>query len=200
MGSKLLKKSAELSTMLARELVEKGFEHGKIKEIIIDKTPYRGREIKKFEDILFKKIEKFSEYLYVVNTETKEDYCYFTVRDLHEDTGLKLSSINGSINTGYLANSVFKIDRLAFTSKELCQDKTYLFEKKIGKVKLKKDHVRSGKYISRPLRVTDTYSDTVKEYEEARLFCEEINLQSKDLSKYILNGCRIKRRYEIEPL
>ena len=37
MGSKLLKKSAELSTMLARELVEKGFEHGKIKEIIISR-------------------------------------------------------------------------------------------------------------------------------------------------------------------
>ena len=104
MGSKLLKKTAELSTILARELVEKGFEHGKIKEIIIDKTPYRGREIKKFEDILFKKIEKFSQYLYVVNVKTGEDYCYFSVRDLHEDTGLTIGSINGSIYSEHLAN------------------------------------------------------------------------------------------------
>ena len=73
-----LRGSAKLSTELARELVENGFEYKNIREIIISKTPYRGTDIEKFEDILFNKIEKFSQYLYVVNTETGESYYYFT--------------------------------------------------------------------------------------------------------------------------
>ena len=50
-----LRGSAELSTVLARELIENGFEYENIEKIIIDRTPYRDKEIEIFEDILFKR-------------------------------------------------------------------------------------------------------------------------------------------------
>ena len=193
-----LRGSAKLSTELARELVENGFEYKNIREIIVNKTPYRGKDIEKFEDVLFNKIEKFSQYLYVVNTETKEEYYYFTVRDLHEDTGLTVGAINGSIYSGYLANSVYKIDRLSFSSKELCKDKRQLFKRRIGKIKMRECCIKSGKYMSNPLMVIDTHTDDIKIYENARMFCEEFNVKSYNLSKYILNNWKVMSRYKIK--
>ena len=193
-----LKGSAKLSTALARELVEKGFRYEDIKKIIIDNTPYRDDEVKVFEDVLFNKIEKFSQYLQVIDTETGEDYYYFTARDLHEDTGLTLGVINGSIYSGYLANSVFKIQKLAFSSNELCKDKTQIFNKRLGKIKTRESYTKNGKYVSNPLIVIDTHTDDIKVYGRGRVFCEEFNLEAKDLAKYIINGWKFMNRYKIE--
>ena len=192
-----LRGAAELSTMLARELVEKGFKYENIEKIIEERTHYEGKDIELFEDILFKKIEKFSQYLYVVNVKTGEDYYYFSVRDLHEDTGLTKGSINGSIYSGYLANLMFKIERLCFSSKDLCKDKTQLFSKRIGRVKAREYYPRSGKYMTDPLMVIDTYTDSIKIYENARLFCEDFNIKTYNLSKYILNNWKVMSRYII---
>ena len=187
-----LRGAAELSTILARELVEKGFKYENIEKIIKERTHYEGKDIELFEDILFKKIEKFSQYLYVVNVKTGEDYYYFSVRDLHEDTGLTIGSINGSIYSEHLANSIFKIEKRYFNSKVLCKDKTHLFDNKIGKIKKKETPNRQckGKYVSKPIIVIDTHTDNKKIYQTGRELCEEFNLETRHLSKYILNDWR----------
>ena len=194
-----LRGAAELSTMLARELVEKGFKYENIEKIIKERTPYRDLDAKVFEEILFDKIEKFSRYLYVVNIETGEDYYYFTVRDLCKDTNLTTSAIQGSIYKNCYTSSMFKIERRSFSSKDLCKDKTHLFAKKIGEVKKKETPNRKcrGKYVSAPVVVTDTYTDTEKFYNTGREFCEEFSLETRHLSKYIINNWKLMSRYRI---
>ena len=194
-----LKGVSQISNALAKELVVTGFEYENIRKIIEDRTQFKGDCVDLFEDELFKKIEKFSQYLYVVNVNTGDEYYYFTVKDLCEDTGLSIGAVNGSIYGGWLANSVFRIERLSFSSKELCKDKTHLFSKKIGKVKVRKYYTKDGKYISKPLLVIDTHTDCKKVYETARLFCEEFNIRSNNLSKYIINDWRVMSRYKIKP-
>ena len=194
-----LRGAAELSTILARELVEKGFRYEDIEKIIKERTTYKGLDIKVFEEMLFNKIEKFSRYLYVVNVETGEDYYYFTVRDLCKDTNLTVSAIQGSIYRKCYANSAFKIEKRCFSSKELCKDKTHLFSRRIGEVKKKEAPNRKcrGKYVSAPVVVTDTHTDTEKFYSTGREFCEEFNLETRHLSKYIINNWKLISRYRI---
>ena len=69
------KSFAQLSTELARELVEKGFEHKDIGRIIKEKTPFEYSQAKAFEERLYEKIEKFSKYLYVSKTIISELSC-----------------------------------------------------------------------------------------------------------------------------
>ena len=194
-----LKGSAELSTVLARELVINGFEHKDIYNLIETRTPYKGIDARTFERMLFKKIEKFSQYLHVVNTSTDEEYCYLTARDLCKDTNLTLSAVNGSLYTGCCANSIFKIEKRYFSSKDLCKDKTHLFSKRIGKIKKKETPNRQcrGKYVSKPVMVIDTHTDNKKVYQTGREFCEEFNLETRHLSKYILNDWKFMSRYKI---
>ena len=194
-----LRGAAELSTILARELVEKGFKYENIEKIIKERTSYRDLDAKVFEEILFDKIEKFSKYLYVVNIETGEDYYYFTVRDLCKDTNLTTSAIQGSIYKNCYTGSIFKIERKSFSSKDLCKDKAHLFSKRIGKVKKKETPNRKcrGKYVSAPVVVIDTYADTEKVYNAGREFCEEFNLETRHLSKYIINDWKLMSRYRI---
>ena len=193
------KSFAQLSTELARELVEKGFEHKDIGRIIKEKTPFEYSQAKAFEERLYEKIEKFSKYLYVVNVETGEDYYYFTVRDLCKDTNLTMSAIQGSIYKNCNADSIFKIERRSFNSKDLCKDKTHLFAKKIGKIKKKEAPNRKckGKYVSAPVIIIDTHTDTGKIYATGREFCEEFGLETRNLSKYIINNWKLMSRYII---
>ena len=193
------KSFAQLSTELARELVEKGFEHKDIGRIIKEKTPYRYSQAKEFEERLYDKIEKFSKYLYVVNVETGEDYYYFTVRDLCKDTNITMSAIQGSIYKNCNADSIFKIERRSFNSKDLCKDKTHLFAKKIGKIKKKEAPNRKckGKYVSAPVIIIDTHTDVGKVYATGREFCEEFGLETRNLSKYIINNWKLMSRYII---
>ena len=116
-----------------------------------------------------------------------------------EDTGLSTGAVNGSIYGGWAANSMFNIERLSFSSKELCGDKTHLFRKRIGKVKAKKYYAKEGKYVSNPLLVIDTHTDCKKVYKTARLFCEEFNIKSNNLSKYIINDWKVMSRYKVRP-
>ena len=92
---------------------------------------------------------------------------------------------------------MFKIERLCFSSRELCKDKAELFRKKIGRVKVRKYYTKDGKYVSNPLMVIDTHADEVKIYENARAFCDEFNIKSHNLSKYILNNWKVMSRYII---
>ena len=193
------KSFAQLSTELARELVEKGFEHKDIGRIIKEKTPFKYSQAKAFEERLYEKIEKFSKYLYVVNVETGEDYYYFTARDLCKDTNLTMSAIQGSIYKNCNADSIFKIERRSFNSKDLCKDKTHLFTKRIGKVKKREAPNRKckGKYVSAPVIIIDTHTDTGKIYATGREFCEEFGLETRNLSKYIINNWKLMSRYII---
>ena len=45
----------------------------------------------------------------------------------------------------------------------------------------------------------DTYTDKKTVYSSGREFCEEINLESKELSKYIINNWKVMSRYKIMP-
>ena len=196
----MLKNAGRLSTELARELIEKGFRYDEVEKIIKERTPYEYSDAKKFEEMLFNKIEKFSEYLHITNINTGEEYYYFTVRDLCKDTNLTSSAIQGSIYKKCYTNSMFKIERRSFASKDLCKDKTHLFSKRIGQIKKKEMPNRRcrGKYISNPIKVTDLQEGTEKTYKVAREFCEELNLEARNLSKYIVNGWKFMNRYKIE--
>lgn len=194
-----LKDEGKFSTEIAKNLIKNGFRYEDIREIVKNKTPYKGKEIEHFEDSLFKKIETFSRYLCVTNIKTKEKYYYLTVRDLHEDTGLSVNAINASIFKKTRANLMFKVERLSFSTSELCKDKAHLFSKRIGKVKKRDKVVKDGKYISNPLMCIDTRTDERKVYPTAREFCEELNIETKELSKYIINNWRVKSRYRVMP-
>ena len=194
-----LKGASKLSTEIARDLIRNGFKYEDIREIVKNRTHYKGRDIEYFEDELFKKIEKFSKYLRVINISTGEEYYYFTVKDLCEDTGLSTSAVNGGIYGGSLVNLMLKVERLSFSSKELCKDKTDLLDKRLGKLKPRKYYAKGGKYMSKPLLVIDTHTDQKKIYKTARLFCKEFNIESNNLAKYIRNNWRVMSRYEIAP-
>lgn len=200
MGSKTmyLKGASELASKMAIQLIEEGFNYEDIRNFVIQNTNYTGSDIERFEDKLFTKIEKYSQYIYVVNINTKEEFYYHTVRELSEDTGLTVGAINGSIYGTNYANSIFDIYKKEFTTKELCKSKKHLFSKKIGKVKIRQYHTKSGKYMSKPLKVTDTLTDSIMIYQTARLFCNEFDIKSYNLSKYILNNWKYKGRYKLE--
>ena len=191
--------AGRLCTEIAKDLIKNGFRYEDIRQIVESRTQYKGREAEYFEDNLFKKIEDFSRYLCVTNIETEEKYYYLTVRDMHEDTGLSLNTINASILRKTRANSIFRVERMSFTTSELCKDKQHLFSKRIGKIKKRERISRSGKYISNPLMCIDTYTDKKTVYSSGREFCEEINLESKELSKYIINNWKVMSRYKIKP-
>lgn len=193
-----LKGASELANKIAIELIEEGFNYEDIRQLIINKTNYEGEEIDIFEDKLFNKIEKYSQYIHVININTKEEFYYHTVREMSEDTGLTVGAINGSIYGTNYANSVFDVSKREFTTKELCKYKKHLFSKKIGKVKIRQYYTKSGKYMSKPLKVTDTLTDNIVIYQTARLFCNEFNIKSYNLSKYILNNWKYKGRYKLE--
>ena len=194
-----LKNEGKLSTEIARSLIKNGFKYEDIREIVESKTPYKGEDIEYFEDSLFKKIESFSRYLRVTNIKTGEKYYYLTVRDMHEDTGLSINAINASILRKTHANSVFKVERLSFSSSELCENKSYLFDKRIGEVKRRSRIAKSGKYISNPLMCIDTHTGEKKVYPTGREFCDRLGLETKELSKYIINNWRVMSRYKIAP-
>ena len=200
MGSKTmyLKGASELASKMAIQLIEEGFNYEDIRNFVIQNTNYTGSDIERFEDKLFTKIEKYSQYIYVVNINTKEEFYYHTVRELSEDTGLTVGAINGSIYGTNYANSIFDIYKKEFTVKELCKPKKHLFSKKIGKVKIRQYYTKSGKYMSKPLKVTDTLTDSIMIYQTARLFCNEFDIKSYNLSKYILNNWKYKGRYKLE--
>ena len=193
-----LKGVSELASKMAIELIEEGFNFEDIRGYIKENTSFKDMEIEMFEDILFNKIEKYSTYIYVIDVNTNEEFYYHTVREMSEDTGLSVGAINGSIYGTNYANSMFDINRVAFSSKELCRYKKHLFSKKIGKVKTRKYFTKTGKYISEPLKVTDTFTNNITIYQTGRLFCEEFCITSSNLSKYILNNWKYKGRYKIE--
>jgi hypothetical protein len=195
----MIKGVNQLASELALKLIEEGFDYSDIRRIVIEKTNfYKEEDIVKFEDKLYKKIEKYSQYIYVKNVNTSEEYYYHTVQEVVLDTTMTEGQVNGSIYGSNLANSTFLIQRLSFTTKELCQDKRHLFKKKIGKVDVRQFYTKEGKYMSNPLRVIDTYTDSIRIYQNARLFCDEFNIKTYNLSKYILNNWRVKGRYKLE--
>jgi hypothetical protein len=195
----MIKGVNQLASELALKLIEEGFDYKDIRRIVIERTNfYKEEDIIKFEDKLYKKIEKYSQYIYVKNVNTGEEYYYHTVQEVVLDTTMTEGQVNGSIYGGNLANSTFLIQRLSFTTKELCQDKRHLFKKKIGKVEVRQFYTKEGKYMSNPLKVIDTYTDSIRIYQNARLFCDEFNIKTYNLSKYILNNWRVKGRYKLE--
>ena len=193
-----LKGVSELASKMAIELIEEGFNFEDIREYIKQNTNFNEAEIEIFEDKLFSKIEKYSTYIYVVDVNTNEEFYYHTVREMSEDTGLSVGAINGSIYGTNYANSMFDVQRVVFSSKEICRYKKHLFAKKIGKVKTREYFTKTGKYISEPLRVTDTITNNITIYQTGRLFCDEFCIASSNLSKYILNNWKYKGRYKIE--
>ena len=48
-----LKGASKVSIALAKELIRNGFEYGDVRRIIEEKTPFKGKDIDLFEDILF---------------------------------------------------------------------------------------------------------------------------------------------------
>ncbi len=132
-----IKGVAKEATEIALKLILEGFNYNDLRKIVIQKTNYKtNTEINYFEDKLYEKIERYSKYIWAKDVRTGKEYYYNTVREMSLDTGMSIGSINGSIYNFHLANKMFKVEKRYFTSKELCKNKTYLFENKIGKVKL----------------------------------------------------------------
>ena len=115
-----------------------------------------------------------------------------------KDTGMTESTINGSIYGLNLANSMFKVEKRYFNSKDLCKNKEKLFNKKIGKVEIREYYSKGGRHVSSPLKVTDTHTNEVMYYKTGRQFCSEFEMKGYNLSKYILQGFKFKGRYKLE--
>ena len=191
--------AGQLASKIAKELIIKGFKYEDLDNIIKRETNYKTEEeLEYFEDKLFEKLEKFSMYVWAKEIKTGKEYYYLTVKDMAKDTGMTESTINGSIYGLNLANSMFKVEKRYFNSKDLCKNKEDLFNKKIGKVKIREYYSKGGRHVSSPLKVTDTHTNKVMYYKTGREFCSEFEMKGYNLSKYILQGFKFKGRYKLE--
>ena len=191
--------AGQQASKLALELIIKGFKYEDLREIIVKETGYKTEEeLEYFEDKLFEKLEKYSMYIWAKEIKTGKEYYYLTVKDMAKDTGMTESTINGSIYGLNLANSMFKVEKRYFNSKDLCKNKEKLFNKKIGKVEIREYYSKGGRHVSSPLKVTDTHTNKVMYYETGRQFCSEFKMKGYNLSKYILQGFKFKGRYKLE--
>ena len=191
--------AGQLASKIAKELIIKGFKYEDLDNIIKRETNYKTEEeLEYFEDKLFEKLEKYSMYVWAKEIKTGKEYYYLTVKDMAKDTGLTQSCINGSIYGFNLANSMFKVEKRYFNSKDLCKNKEELFNRKIGKVEVREYYSKGGRHVSSPLKVTDTHTNEVMYYKTGREFCSEFEMKGYNLSKYILQGFKFKGRYKLE--
>ena len=191
--------AGQLASKIAKELIIKGFKYEDLDNIIKRETNYKTEEeLEYFEDKLFEKLEKYSMYVWAKEIKTGKEYYYLTVKDMAKDTGLTQSCINGSIYGFNLANSMFKVEKRYFNSKDLCKNKEELFNRKIGKVEVREYYSKGGRHVSSPLKVTDTHTNEVMYYKTGREFCSEFEMKGYNLSKYILQGFKFKSRYKLE--
>lgn len=184
---------------IARELIIYGFEYAELRNIIEEN--FRGLNLKQYdylEDNLYSKIEKFANYITIEDYKTGEKYYYMTIKDIQEDTGMTLSSINGSIYGGHKANSRYIIEREEFKTKDINKNKEDMFNKRIGKVLTREYHTKSGKHLRNPIKVTDTHTGLTQIYKTGRSFCNKFKMPTYNLSRYINDGFRYKSRYLIE--
>ena len=191
--------AGQQASKLALKLIIKGFKYEDLREIKVKETGYKTEEeLEYFEDKLFEKLEKFSMYVWAKEIKTGKEYYYLTVKDMAKDTGMTESTINGSIYGLNLANSMFKVEKRYFNSKDLCKNKEELFDKKIGKVEIREYYSKGGRHVSSPLKVTDTHTNEVMYYKTGKEFCSEFEMKGYNLSKYILQGFKFRGRYKLE--
>lgn len=202
MEEKVIRAKAEV---VAKKLILKGFDCANDDlEAIAYKTfgrkNKRGCKIKvdRYVDFIVNKIDKLSNYLEVTDEETGEKYYYFTVKEMHEDTGMTRNTITGSIYGYYLANGRYRVEKKYFTAEELLNNKTKMFNKKLGKVDVRVYYTKRNNHRNEPLKVIDTKTNDVKVYSTGDEYCELTGMKTYNLGKYINNGFRHKKRYILE--
>lgn len=184
---------------VARELVLEGFDFDCISELVVKEfEPLTQRQVELYEDMLFEKIEKNSEYLEVTDTFTKEKFYYFTIREIVEDTGMNKNVANSSVSYETNALGRYSIRKKQFTVSEAKINKREMFSKKLGKVEIRKYYAQDARHLDNPLRVIDDKTGLSKIYKSGRSFCNEMKMNTYNLAKYVNNGWKFKRRYKLE--
>lgn len=190
----------EATTNLVKKLILKGFDYKDLESIIIKEfKPKDQAEYNELEDIVYHKIERYSNYITIENLDTNYIYYYMTVKELALDTGLTIQAINSSIlEDRKIHNKQYKIEKNQFSTFELSNNKEDLFKDKLGKLKTEEKRLITGKHLDSPLKVIDFKEGTSKVYKEGRMFCKEVGAKNYILSMYLRTGYKYLGRYKLE--